>query len=223
MTEAQHASYFKLWASACKAQGWNKLPTAAREAKRREVHVQVFGAPKSAKDINHTNDFGAIKAKFEFLAGQLRGAMEDGEREPDEKRRLLWVMRRRLFPQLALYVMDNPERYVESILKERFKLFKGISSPDDLSAKSRIGADGKPKPSPLLMLVMTFSARIDAMRRASGDSVHAMNHRAKTPCKRGCAECAAIAASAADVDVEESDLAGETESVTTILETGDPF
>jgi hypothetical protein len=181
------------------------------------------GGAKSAKEINHTSEFGAIKARFEFLAGRLQGAIEDGNTDLDKKRRLLWVMRRRLFPQLALYVPDNPERYVEAILKERFKLFKGISTPDDLSVQSRIGTDGKPKPSPLLMLIMTFSARIDAMRQAAGDSVHAMNQRAHTPCKRGCHECAISAASDANIDVEESELAGEAEAVLSVETDENPF
>jgi hypothetical protein len=225
MTELQHDLYFRLWNTVLKHQGWDKMPTKVREAKRREVHVAVFGAPKSAKDINHTDEFGAIKARFELLAGLVKGGVEDEHPEFDTRRRLFWKFENVQKKQLGVYVND-PEAYIRQILRERFKIFRGISTVEDLDAKPRfrmINGESKKMPSPLLMLVMTLDRCIDDLRAQAGHTIHQMNMEAGVPCR--CKECSSAKRLTKEevAALGESDLAGEAEAVPQDAEEGEPF
>jgi hypothetical protein len=182
MTRAQHAHYFDLWAEACKWQGWDRLSTKDKDAKRKEIMADVFGGPKSAKDVDKDEEFGKIKARFLLLAGKVKGGVEDGRPHYDQRRRLLNVIEQKK-KLLAIYT-DQSEEYLHVVLKDRFKRVNGINSIDDLSAQ-RVNN----KPSQLEMLVFTLSARINDMRNQAGHTIHEMNQLAGLTCPSTCKMC----------------------------------
>jgi hypothetical protein len=153
MTDAQHALYFRLWAAACAQQGWDTLPASAREAKRHEIQDRLFGEGKSAKDINATAEFDAIKQCFERLAMLVPSPGGEGQGEDDlaagARRRLLNVAGQKLSELGELCAAD----YIETLLKDRFKVVKGVRSITDLSDKS------------LSQLIMTVNNRITLLAR----------------------------------------------------------
>ena len=60
LTTAQHRAYFRLLDQVYRARG---LRTAAdKEAMRQQIHQRAFGAPISAKTIDHLKMFDAFKA-----------------------------------------------------------------------------------------------------------------------------------------------------------------
>lgn len=60
MTVEQHGAYWRLVDRAAKASG--ARTAEARETLRKHLHLQAFGSPKSARDINHLKDFDDFKA-----------------------------------------------------------------------------------------------------------------------------------------------------------------
>jgi len=150
MSRAQHdLLLFTLWPAACAYQGWDKLPTRDREAKRKEIAAEVFGGPKSFTKINRTKEFDAIKARLEMLAGKVSGAVEDGNPEAGERRR---VMNRVGVLLAEGNELPNWENYIAPILKERFKIVPGISTIADLSNDE------------LLKLSITLTDRIASLK-----------------------------------------------------------
>jgi hypothetical protein len=76
MTVEQHGLYFRLLDSVNRTLGLRT--SAEREAQRKLIHLQAFGAPMSAKDIDPLKDFDAFKTqclailKPSDLGAQLR-------------------------------------------------------------------------------------------------------------------------------------------------------
>jgi hypothetical protein len=145
MSVSQHHQYIRLWTAACAAQGWDKLPSKERDAKRKEVHARVFGFAISATEIDGRKGCDAIFGAFEELANRVAKPV-DGER-----RRLIHVAAERIDVLAAATSLN----YVETLLKERFKLVRGIRSIGDLSNPD------------LLNLLRTVNSRIDAQTPAT--------------------------------------------------------
>ena len=122
MTVAQHGRYFWLLADACAAQG--AVSTAAKEALRKQAHRAAFGFEKSAKDINADKEFTAIANEFRRLGNVV-------ETETNERRQSIYVARQRL---TALAAITAPG-YIETLLKQRFKVIPGLRAVEDLSRK----------------------------------------------------------------------------------------
>ncbi len=179
----------ELWPAACAFQKWNRND----DAKRYDIFARVLTAEGSARrehflqliesrghisgnDLVHEDDISAVFKELKELAGKI--PLVD-----PKKKQLLWVVRNQLRPCLALYV-EQPDSYMTKILKERHKVFRGVSTIEDLSSQPR--PDNKP--SELMMFVFTLNDRIDALRSAYGDTGHMMCVRARVKCK--CAECA---------------------------------
>ena len=59
MTWDQRRMYFSMIDQVCKVMG--AASAAEREEMRKQLHLQAFNGPKSAKDINHLQDFDEIK------------------------------------------------------------------------------------------------------------------------------------------------------------------
>lgn len=79
ITQGQWLSLWRMWGDACKQQGWDKLPPAAREEKRHEVFAELGFA--SAKDIDKTTGFDKVKRRLEELVGKVHASGEgEGER-----------------------------------------------------------------------------------------------------------------------------------------------
>lgn len=161
MTVAQHGQWLRLWLAACKAQGWDKLSTAEREAKRDEVYIAAFGYRISTRDISSGDGCDRIFAAFRRLAYEIPAPDQDqASRRPHVKHYgssrtrhthdaethssddAYLAARRRLLHQAALridaWIDLAGAPYVESILKPRFKLIRGWLSINDLSNEDLI-------------------------------------------------------------------------------------
>ncbi len=160
------------WNPACQAQGWKRSDRAFRLQKFGEILGRELC---SSDDLEPLGEFDLLKRELLALADKV--VMGD----PQQKK-LLWLVRHQLRPCLALYVL-NPDAYIAGILKERHKVFGGLSTVESLSAQARPGK----KHSDLMMFIFTLNDRIDAMRSAAGDTGHTMCGRARVKCK--CAEC----------------------------------
>jgi hypothetical protein len=197
MTDSQRIYLMAdLWPRACKTQRWNK----GDRALRLRVFSEALGRGlTSASEINATSDFDHIKAHLLMLADNVQGTIETDHPEIGDRRRLLWKYQHVQRPCLGVYVEDV-DAYVRQILRERFKLFEGISTVEDLSPDPRLvftGGRQIEKPSPLLMLITTLDARLNSMRQKAGHSIHQMRTMAGVKCD--CAECSVHADHAANV------------------------
>jgi hypothetical protein len=175
MTVAQHASYFHWWGKACEFQGWDKLPAKDRDLKRKATHADVFGFPISAKDIDHRDGFTKIISRFRMLAGDLKGAIEDGEPHHNERRIMLDEIAE-LMRCVALY-KDDAESYVSAILLDRFKTV-------DVESLSAVDRGRIPS---LKQCLWKLRTTVNALRKEAEHSVHDMKCLAKLRCD--CAAC----------------------------------
>lgn len=123
MTVRQHGLYFRLLAAACAAQ--HATTAAAKEALRQAAHLAAFGKPKSAKDINRTNEFDAIATELKRVANVIN------DPQSPEHKRSVYVATQRL---AALQQIASPN-YTATLLRDRFKVIAGQRSIEDLTAK----------------------------------------------------------------------------------------
>ena len=187
MSRAQHGLFFELWEKVCAAQGFDQLSSKDCELKRKAILAEVFHGPKSAKDINAKDEFDAIKKKFLELADIVEADSDAGER-----RRLLWSVEHFFKPCLKVYVADV-EEYLRVVLRDRFKVVRGLDTYEGLSSRPRMindGPSGQPqeKPSQLQMFIFTLGQRLQKFRKDFGDTIHDMKIKAGVKCD--CAECA---------------------------------
>lgn len=175
-----------LWPKACEAQGWDPHDRAKRlEVIGETLHRHV----SSASEITTEDEYDMVKNHMLYLADNVQGTREELHHEIPQGKRLLWKHKNIQLKLLKLYV-DNVSRYVYTVLRNRFKICKGLQSVEDLSPlphKSIVAGVEKTKPSQLLMFIMTLDRCIDQLRQEHGDTVHEMNLRAGVPCR--CAQC----------------------------------
>ena len=121
MRQPQHDLFFRLWAEACAAQGWDQLPSASREARRYEM-LAACGFD-SLKEVDPLRGFDRVKARLAVLANRI-------DIEDQAHKRALHTAVDRL---TALHQATS-EEYVKRLLKDRFHVQSrhGIA---DLSAK----------------------------------------------------------------------------------------
>ena len=135
MTEAQHRAYFQMLGQVHAALGLKSA--AEKESMRQELHRRAFGGPKSAKEINHTTDFDAIKS--ECLAITQPDSLEAQLRQQTmPATRLIYAIRK----------LAN-EGYIRAIAQGRF----GTEDWVELGEQD------------LTMLRNTVAARVSAKRR----------------------------------------------------------
>lgn len=144
MSEAQRRLFWELWAQACAWQGWDKLPTAEREEKRRQALAECGFA--SAKRIDATHGFDRVKRHLEALAGIVHN-------EPDDagERRRARVRADAALTDLA--AAGYPRAAINTILHEHFHIVSGLRSLDDLNARD------------LVQVSMTLTARLASWRK----------------------------------------------------------
>lgn len=193
ITNDQRRKYFGWWRDACKAQGWTKengWTAEMTEDKRHEIQAKAINAVKSSSQLTD-EEFDWVKAAFRALADNLKGVQETTDKEAGKARRWIWVIKHRLTPCLRLYV-GNDEAYLAALLRDRFKVFAGLSHWTQLSPSPevRLGPRGAlvEGPGQLQQFLITVSARVHAHRKEAGDSVHEMNLKARVKCE--CAACA---------------------------------
>lgn len=78
MTESQWLVMWRKWGDVCRAQGWDKLPAAERDAKRREILAELGFT--SAKEIDKGKGCDAVFRRFDELANVI-SAPVDGEKK----------------------------------------------------------------------------------------------------------------------------------------------
>ena len=83
LTPIQVKSFWRLWAAACRAQGWTRpaMSSAEIDAKRKEI-LAGFGFD-SLRLVDRGAGFGKVKAQLEMLAGRIRGEIESDHPEHD--------------------------------------------------------------------------------------------------------------------------------------------
>lgn len=177
MTPSQTSLYWRLWGQACRAQGWTTkqgMTSAQIDAQRKRVHRVLLGV-ESSSEIDKDEGFTKIKEHLLDLANVINTNTADNPR-----RTSLWRIRHELLPCLALYEPDL-DGYLKKLFADRFKLFQGVSTIEDLSTQTRF-VNGEEKPSPMEMLKFTLTARIQTKRKESGDTGHIMKMRARVAC-----------------------------------------
>ena len=211
MTPAQIKLYWRDWAAVRRAD-----PAADRHA----LHVRALGRDVSSKTLNNNQLDEVLKvfravARSADVGAQIR--LQDQERE-----RTLYAIEKQL-RCVALY--RDADAYLATVIKEKFR---GAKSLDDLGDKPRIRCqpgttDLQEGPSDLTMLIYTLAARLNGLRNAAGDSIHAMKTKAGVRCD--CAPClkarrdgVAEAAFARPGDADESGVAAVPASAE-----GEPF
>lgn len=193
ISDKQRKGYFRLWNAARKAQGWTTAKgwtTAQAEAKRREVQAAAIGVEKSSKFLSD-EELDRVLSAFAALGDSVRGTRESDHPEEGKARRWVWVIKNQLTPCLKLYVGDGVEAYLDSVLRDRFKVFKGLGHWTELDPLPvvRMGKNGKPfeGPGPLQQFLITVSRLLQDKRSKAGDSIHAMKTKAGVRCD--CAVC----------------------------------
>lgn len=206
----------EIWPEACEFQGWDRND----KEKRYEVFARVLGhKPRHADTLARgehisfndfdQDDFGDVKKELLQLAGKV-------PTHDPKKQNLLWVIRNRLRPCLAVY-HPYPDAYMRTVLKMRHKIFKGVETVDDLSAVE-VRRPSKKNPgrmitdSPLKQFLFTLSRCVDELRQKAGDSVHEMNQRAQVPCRDDCRICHPVGAVlVTDAAASDNDLPSDVE------------
>jgi hypothetical protein len=182
MTVAQWGTYFGLLSDVFEKL---RIPSKDREAKRKQIHTEVFGAPISAKEIDHLEMFGKIKNHLLMLLDNVQGTVETDHPEEEAKRRLITGIRGYQFVLLRALDVDG-DHYIKPIIHNRWR----ASILEDVSAVPEIRY-GKPGYSPLEKLRMDITRAIQSKRKERGWTVHELHAAAELPCpsSTGCVIC----------------------------------
>ena len=197
LTKDQVPLFWKLWAKACRAQGWTKgegLNSAAIDVMRKELLARC--GFKSLKDVDPRDGFSMVKRELLKLDDRLQGAMEEVKPQIETARTSRWFIEHDLIPCLALYV--DAWDYVSKVATDKFRwrtrdaMHRPITL-DDLTEDPivrEVRGELKEIPSQLEQLKFTLSARLNGkagLRNKAGHSVHQMRTLAGLECR--CAVC----------------------------------
>jgi hypothetical protein len=194
LSKPQVTTFWRLWAKACKAQGWDQLPKDQVEAKRHALLRECGFA--SLTEVDRVAGFTQVKHRVEVLIGtSVQAGLEISDETLNQARVMRHVIRTELMPCLALYEQD-PERYLQTIITGLVR-WRQVDQPtrpptlEDLDAKPTFSRQGpchtlRTGPSQLSQALMTLNARIHSKRREAGDTIHDMRIRAgvRCTCKR---------------------------------------
>lgn len=193
MSPKQENFYWGLWGKVCVERGWDRLPGKEREVKRKEVMAQIFGEPKSMRTLSN-GEFDRVKVAFQALAnGQdlVQAVHELDHPEDGDRRRIVWKIEHVVIPCLGVYV-ERPEAYLAEVLRDRFKVFSGLSHWSLLPHERTVKEDEDGRlvswPNALRMFLMTATRLADDLRQKAGHSVHEMKTAAGVQC--ACKACA---------------------------------
>ena len=123
MSRDQARHYWTLWAAACRAQGWDKLPSAERDEKRYEVMAELGFA--SVKDVDSTTGFDRLKARLLELTDRVSIECEDA----GQRRRVLYVIGQLLADAGEAGYGPAADR----VCRDRFKIAHGVRDITDLA------------------------------------------------------------------------------------------
>lgn len=190
LTKIQTLSYWRLWKSACEAQGWTRergLKAAEIDAKRRQCLAEC--GVESMKDLDSGSGFTAWKNLCLRLTGSLTAAVAEVRRPRTKADRLRWVIVNRILPCLAIYCpngCDNPrlwsENYLGTILRSTLTGHGFPAESDDWTEHLEDLTELE-----LTRVLATLNARVSSKRKGDGHSIHDMHVRAQIKCP--CAAC----------------------------------
>jgi len=203
----QVKSFWRLWSKACKAQNWTTaagLHALEIDAKRKDF-LRSCGF-ESLTRVDRVDGFTKVKNELLVLMGEsIQAGMESEDSLINKARTLRHYILNELAPCLAVYLVDDEpalrrdaaDRYVVSIVTD-LACWNKLDRPgrevslEDLDAKPILKQkrDGSTYEAPSLLnqVIMTLSARIQARRKESGDTVHHMKLKAgiRCTCERFC-------------------------------------
>jgi hypothetical protein len=114
LSKLQVTTFWRLWAKACKSQGWDQLPKDQTEAKRHELLSSCGFA--SLTEVDRVGGFTQVKNRIEVLIGtSVQAGMEVGDECLNQGRVMRHLIRTDLVPCLALYE-EHPEAYLQTII-----------------------------------------------------------------------------------------------------------
>lgn len=186
--------FWRLWAAACRAQGWTLK--ADQERERRALLARC--GFKSLTIVDRVDGFTRVKNEIKILVKpDLQAAQESEDSLINKARNFRWVIENEILPCLGVYEPE-PVAYLRTVMEEKNRWWK-IDRPvcemtlDDLDAqpifKRNKSGQVQEFASTLEQLLFTLTARLAAKRRAAGHSEHDMRMRAGLKCN-----CATICA-----------------------------
>lgn len=186
--------FWRLWSSACRAQGWT---LKAEQERERRALLDRCGF-KSLTLVDRVDGFTRVKNEIKILVKpDVQAAQESEDSLINKARNFRWVIENEILPCLGVYEPD-PVTYLRTVMEEKNRWWK-IDRPacemtlDDLDARPIIkqDKDGQLREfkSTLEQLLFTLSARLSVKRRAAGHSEHDMRMLAGVKC-----HCATICA-----------------------------
>jgi hypothetical protein len=135
------------WPAACRSQSWDKND---RSLRLRVISEAIGRQIESMGELNNSDDIDQVKAYLKHLADDIDGTAEMGNRDPGDRRRYTWLIRRH---GRAL----GGEPYIRALARDRFHLTAGLATWDMWE---------KLDTEQLHQLMMTLWARLVAKRRA---------------------------------------------------------
>ena len=196
LTEKQLNLFWRTWGRACRTQGWTRQKgmSVTEISQKRHDMLMSLGF-RSLTEVDPTSGFDRVLARTRVLADQISGALDEVDEHLGDRRRLHQKVRDQM-RCLALYMPHNAvARYVHTICAAKFEHRNGLSRTwEELDHAPRsigfVGNVERFKPSELMELVMTLSARLNGRRgfRAKAQhSMHEMLTSAGVPCR--CSSC----------------------------------
>jgi hypothetical protein len=191
LTPSQLRRFWQEWPKACRANNWTReagLTTAEIDSKRKEFLARC--GFKSLTEVDRVDGFTKVLNELIVLQGtDLDAGIEAGDLTINKARTIRHQILTELIPCLELY-LDDVRAYVTTIMQDKNRWWK-IDRParditmNDLDARPifrRKDGELNEFPSQLDQLRYTLSARLNALRKAAGDSIHDMKLKAGVPC-----------------------------------------
>jgi hypothetical protein len=182
--------FWSLWKQACVANAWTKengMSGSDIDAKRKEV-LRECGFD-SLTLVDRINGFTKVKNKLLVLIGtSVQAGMEANDPVAHNNARIhRHKIEKEILPCLALYVEDVTG-YVATVIAGLTRHYQTDqpTRPPTLSDLSPL-ATRHSSPSQMEQCLMTLHARLHALRKAAGDSIHDMKLKAGLVCD--CAAC----------------------------------
>ena len=208
LSPEQVKTFWRLWPQACRANGWikeNGLTASDIDARRKEV-LRECGFD-SLTHVDKRDGFTKVKNRLLILIGEsVQAGIEAHDPVAHNNARIhRHKIEKEILPCLALYVEDVTG-YVATVIAGLTRHYQTDqptrpATLSDLDIYPAIGSrhttndtchaiKGKrysPGPSQLEQCLMTLHARLHALRKAAGDSIHDMLTKAGLECN--CAKC----------------------------------
>lgn len=170
---------------------WSYVRKVKPDADRHQLHVEALGTGKSSKEFSN-HDLDRVLAVFRTISRPA--SMTSQIRQLGQRRTRMEYKISEHIRCLGLYV-PNAAAYALQILRERFHV-GSIEELGDSPIIRRTATGVIEGNAPLLQYLMTLAARVNAVRKKAGDTLHEMKTKAGVECD--CAACIRLAPQAPD-------------------------